>query len=451
MSKAILDALEALEKEKGIKKEIIVEALELALVSAYKRRYGQAQNVKIVFHESRGDIKVYSVKKVVNDVFDSQLEISLEEACKLNPHYEIGDEIKFEVTPKDFGRIAAQTAKQVIMQRISEESRLNIYNEYIRYENEIVSGTVERKDNRYIYVNLGKVEAILSQQDQIPNENYDSNDRIKVLVYRVNNSTKGPSVFVSRSHPDFIKRLFEKEVPEIYDGVVEIHSVAREAGDRAKIAVSSNDDNVEPIGTTVGQRGSRVQAVVDELHGENIDVVEWDKNSAIYIANALKPSEVLDVIFDLENPQAATAIVPDKQLSLAIGKRGQNVRLAARLTGYRIDIRPESEEDAFWETYDEKKAEIEKRLEEHPEELEKFANVVVAEEEEINAEIKYEEKEESSEIDQREEELVEVIVDEERRVDEADEAATHDVADKETSLEVAYTLYKETIAEDEEE
>ncbi|MDR1521535.1 MAG: transcription termination factor NusA [Streptococcaceae bacterium] len=409
MSKAILEALKALETEKKIKKEVIIEALEMALVSAYKRRYGQVQNVEIIFREKRGDIKVYSVKKVVLEVSDPQLEISLEKAHKLNSHYEVGDKIKFEVTPKDFGRFAAQTAKQVITQRIREESRLNIYNEYIRYENEIVSGTVERKDNHYVYIDLGNIEAIMSQKDQIPNEDYESHDRIKVFLYRVNNGTKGPSALVSRSHPDFLKRLFEQEVPEIYEGSVEIKNVVREAGDRAKVAVYSNDENIDPVGTTVGARGVRVQAIVSELHGENIDIIEWTEDSAEFIANALKPSEVVDVVFDLENPRVAVVIVPDHQLSLAIGKRGQNVRLAARLTGYKIDIKQESKQDEFWEEYDAKKLELEDTEEANFEESETVSEVE-------KADFKVDDvatKEMTSE-------LVEIIVDEKNRVNKAD-------------------------------
>ncbi|MDR0921106.1 MAG: transcription termination factor NusA [Lactobacillales bacterium] len=349
MSKEMLNALDALEQEKGISKEIVIDALETALVSAYKRHYGQAQNVEVEFDQKKGDIKVYSVKEVTEEVFDSQLEISLEDALKINPHYEIGDKIKFEVTPKDFGRIAAQTAKQVILQRVREEERTIIYNEFSAYENDIMTGTVERQDNRYIYVNLGKIEAVLSKKDQMPNEVYQPHDRIKVYVYRVNNTTKGPQVYVSRSHPDLLRRLFEQEVPEVYDGIVEIVSIAREAGDRSKVAVRSNDPNVDPVGTTVGPKGARVQAIVNELKGENMDIVEYSDDPTVFIANALNPAQVIDVIFDRNNPKAATVVVPDHQLSLAIGKRGQNARLAARLTGYKIDIKPESEMTSYYE------------------------------------------------------------------------------------------------------
>ncbi|WP_461239591.1 transcription termination factor NusA [Paucilactobacillus sp. N302-9] len=343
MNKELVAALDALEKEKGIKKEIVIDALEAALVSAYKRNYGQAQNVEVDFDDQKGNIKVYAVKTVVEEVQDDRLEVSLEEALKINRGYELGDEIRFEVTPQNFGRIAAQTAKQVIMQRVREAEREVIYNQYSEYENEIVTGEVERQDSRFIYVNLGKVEAVMSQQDQMPNETYRIHDRIQVFVTKVENSSKGPQVFVSRTAPELLKRLFEKEVPEIYDGTVEIVSIAREAGDRAKVAVRSNDANIDAVGTCVGPRGQRVQVIVNELGGENMDIVEWVDDPAQYIANALNPAEVLDVIFDEENERACTVIVPDYQLSLAIGKKGQNARLAARLTNYKIDIKPESE------------------------------------------------------------------------------------------------------------
>ena len=350
MSKELLNALDNLQAEKGVDKEIIIEALEQALIKAYNRNYGQAQNVAVEFDRTRGDIHVYAVKEVVRNVFDSQLEIALEDALEINKAYEIGDTIKLEVTPRDFGRIAAQTAKQVIMQRVREEERNNIYNEYSQYAEEIVTGEVERQDRNYIYVNLGKVEAVLSRQDQIAGEEYKSHDRIKVYIYEVKNETKGPQVFVSRSHPDLLKRLFEAEIPEIYDGTVEIVSIAREAGDRAKVAVRSYDDNIDPVGTCVGPRGERVQNIVNELKGENMDIVQWDEDNAKFITNALNPAEVLEVIFDPENERACTVVVPDNQLSLAIGKRGQNVRLAARLTGFKIDIKSVSDMKALAET-----------------------------------------------------------------------------------------------------
>ena len=330
MSKEMLNALDALEAEKGISKEIVIDALEAALVSAYKRHYGQAQNVEVEFDQKKGNIHVYAVKEVTEEVMDSQLEVSLKEAMTINPAYEIGDKIRFEVTPKDFGRIAAQTAKQVILQRVREAERTIIYNEFSAYEKDILQGIVERQDNRYIYVNLGKIEAVLSKQDQMPNEFYQPHDRIKVFVSRVENTSKGPQVFVSRSHPDLLRRLFEQ------------------AGDRSKVAVRSFDANVDPVGTCVGPKGQRVQAIVNELKGENMDIVEWNDDPAVFIANALNPAEVTDVIFDVDNPKACTVVVPDYQLSLAIGKRGQNARLAAKLTGFKIDIKSESDMEEFY-------------------------------------------------------------------------------------------------------
>ncbi|MTV81285.1 transcription termination factor NusA [Secundilactobacillus folii] len=348
MSKELLGALNTLETEKGIKKEIVIDALEAALTSAYKRNYGQAQNVEVTFDQKKGEVHVYAVKKVVDQVYDSRLEVSLDDALQVSRGYEIGDDIKFEVTPKNFGRIAAQTAKQVIMQRVREAERSLVYDQYSQYENEIITGEVERQDNRFVYVNLGNVEAVMSRQDQMPNETYRMHDHIKVYVTRVENAPKGPQVFVSRTDAGLLKRLFEQEIPEIYDGTVEIMSIAREAGDRAKVAVRSNNPDVDPVGTSVGPRGQRVQAIVSELDGENMDIVEWTDDEAKFIANALNPAEVIDVIFDENNERACTVIVPDYQLSLAIGKRGQNARLAAKLTGYKIDIKSESEAETLF-------------------------------------------------------------------------------------------------------
>jgi transcription termination/antitermination protein NusA len=343
MSKELLGALDTLENDKGIAKETVIDALEAALTSAYKRNYNQAQNVEVTFDDRKGDIHVYAVKKVVDEAVDSRLECSLSDALQLNRGYELGDEIKFEVTPKNFGRIAAQTAKQVIMQRVREAERNIVYNKYSKYQDELITGEVERQDDRFVFIDLGKVEAVMPRGDQMPNEVYRPQDRIKVYVNRVEDATKGPQIFVSRTAPGLLKRLFEEEVPEIYDGTVEIVSIAREAGDRAKVAVRSTNNDVDPVGTTVGPRGQRVQTIVNELGGENMDIVQWTEDPAEFIANSLNPSEVVDVIFDSENERSCTVIVPDYQLSLAIGKRGQNARLAAKLTGYKIDIKSESE------------------------------------------------------------------------------------------------------------
>ncbi len=361
----MIGALDYLEKEKGIKKEIVIEALEQALESAYKQNYGD-KNVEVEFNSLTGNIKVYAVKTITDDEeaveADSNEFMILADARKL-PHgqgYDIGDEIREEVTPRDFGRIAAQTAKQVVMQRLREEERKIIYDKYKTYENEIITGEVSREDKRFTYVDLGDgVEGAMGFRDKMPNEHYHVHDRIQVYVTKVNDDRRGPQIFVSRTAPELLKRLFEREVPEIKDGTVLIENIAREAGDRAKVAVYSNDPNVDPVGTCVGPRGSRVQAIVNELDGENMDIVEYVKDPAKFIANALNPAEVLDVIFNEDKPaseteeseettegqteRSCTVVVPDNQLSLAIGKRGQNARLAARLTKYKIDIKSESE------------------------------------------------------------------------------------------------------------
>lgn len=345
----MLRAFEALEDEKGISKEVILEALEAALVSAYKRNYQQAQNVEVKFDVKKGSIEVFAVKEVVDLVMDSQLEVSLEDAHDLNSAYEIGDKIKFEVTPKDFGRIAAQTAKQVIMQRVREAERSIIYNEYIDYEDDILTGIVERQDRRYVYVSLGKIEAVIPPEGQIPNETFQPHERVQVYVERVENTTKGPQVYVSRSHPSLLKRLFEQEVPEIFDGTVEIKAIAREAGDRSKVAVVSNDANIDAVGTCVGPRGSRVQRIVDELKGENMDIVQWSDDMATFISNALNPADVLSVHF-VPGETSCVVVVPENHLSLAIGKRGQNARLAAKLTNHKIDIKSEADFEAYVQT-----------------------------------------------------------------------------------------------------
>jgi N utilization substance protein A len=350
MSKELVAALDALEAEKGIDRQIVVQALEEALAAAYKKNFNQAQNVEATFDDKKGKIIVKQIKLVVadEDFEDENTEITVTDAVAINRAYEVGDEIRFDVTPGQFGRIAAQTAKQVIMQKLREASRQAVYNKFVEYEDEIVTGVVERQDSRFLYVTLSDgQEAVLSEKDQMPNERYRMNDRIKVLLTEVKDQAKGPQVFVSRTHPNLVKRLFEQEVPEVYDGTVEITSIAREAGDRSKVAVRTFDENLDPVGTMVGQRGSRVSAVVTELSGENMDIVEWVEDEAQFIANALNPSEVVDVIFDAEDERKVTVIVPDHQLSLAIGKRGQNARLAARLTGFKIDIKSESEAVEF--------------------------------------------------------------------------------------------------------
>lgn len=342
MSSELLDALDLLEKEKGISREVIIEAIEAALISAYRRNFNQAQNVRIDLNLGSGTMKVFARKDVVEEVFDPRLEISLEDARRLNPNYQIEDVVELEVTPKDFGRIAAQTAKQVVTQRVREAERGIIYSEFIDREEDIMTGIVQRVDSKFIYVSLGKIEAILPANEQMPNEKYKPHDRIKVFITKVEKTTKGPQIFVSRTHPGLLKRLFEIEVPEIYDGTVEIKSVSREAGDRSKISVHSDNPEVDPVGSCVGPKGTRVQAVVNELKGEKIDIVKWSNDPVVFVANALSPSKVLDVMVN-EEEKATTVVVPDYQLSLAIGKRGQNARLAAKLTGWKIDIKSETD------------------------------------------------------------------------------------------------------------
>lgn len=342
MNSDFMEALTTLEREKGIKKEVIIEAIEAALISGYKRNFSSAQNVRVDINRETGSIRVFARKTVVEEVFDARLEISEDAARDIDPSYEVDDVVEIEVTPKDFGRIAAQTAKQVVTQRVREAERGIIYSDFIDREEDIINGIVQRQDNRFIYVDLGKVEALLPINEQMPNEHYKHNDRIKAFITKVEKTTKGPQILISRTHPGILKRLFELEVPEIYDGTVEIKSVAREAGDRSKISVHADNPEVDPVGACVGPKGQRVQAIVNELKGEKIDIVRWSEDPVVYVANALSPSKVISVKVD-EDEKMTRVIVPDYQLSLAIGKRGQNARLAAKLTGWKIDIKSESE------------------------------------------------------------------------------------------------------------
>ncbi|MBF7095016.1 transcription termination/antitermination protein NusA [Streptococcus sp. HF-1907] len=357
MSKEMLEAFRILEEEKHINKDDIIDAVTESLKSAYKRRYGQSESCVIEFDEKKADFKVYTVREVVDEVFDSRLEISLSDALKISSAYELGDKIRFEESVTEFGRVAAQSAKQTIMEKMRRQIREVTFNEYKQHEGEIMTGTVERFDQRFIYVNLGSLEAQLSHQDQIPGETFKSHDMIDVYVYKVENNPKGVNVFVSRSHPEFIKRIMEREIPEVFDGTVEIMSVSREAGDRTKVAVRSHNPNVDAIGTIVGRGGSNIKKVISNFHPkridaktgveipveENIDVIQWVEDPAEFIYNAIAPAEVDMVLFDDEDSKRATVVVPDNKLSLAIGRRGQNVRLAAHLTGYRIDIKSASE------------------------------------------------------------------------------------------------------------
>ncbi|NLL66662.1 MAG: transcription termination/antitermination protein NusA, partial [Clostridiaceae bacterium] len=342
MSAELLYALDQLEKEKGIDKEIIIDALEQALISAYKRNFGSAQNVEVSIDRSTGAIRVYALKTIVDEISDSATEMSLEQAKRFGPDFEIGDMVEVEVTPKKFGRIAAQTAKQVVMQRIREAERGLIFDEFSNREEDIVNGVVSRFDRKNIVIDLGKVEAVLPPSEQTPGEKYNVHDRIKIYVINVKKTNKSPQIYVSRTHPGLVKRLLELEVPEIADGTVEIKTIAREAGSRTKIAIFSRNENVDPVGACVGQRGGRIRAIVDELRGEMIDVIKWSSNAEEYIAASLSPAKVLQVDLDEEN-KVARVVVPDFQLSLAIGKEGQNARLAAKLTGWKIDIKSESQ------------------------------------------------------------------------------------------------------------
>ena len=342
MSSELLDALTALEEQKGISRDVLIEAIEAALVTAYKRNFNQAQNVRVDLNLATGSMVVYSRKDVVEEVEDDRLEIALEDAKFINAAYEIGDIVEEEVTPRNFGRIAAQTAKQVVTQRVREAERGLIYEEYVDREDDIVTGVIERQDARNIYVSIGKVEAALPVNEQIQGEVYKPTTRIRVYITKVERTTRGPQVIVSRTHPGLLRRLFEMEVPEIYDGTVEIKSIAREAGDRSKISVYAHNEEVDPVGSCVGAKGARVQTIVNELNGEKIDIVEWSEDPVVFVANALSPSKVLDVQVN-EEEKSTTVVVPDYQLSLAIGKRGQNARLAAKLTGWKIDIKSETD------------------------------------------------------------------------------------------------------------
>lgn len=340
MNREFIEAMEQLEKEKHISKDVLLETIESALVSAYKKNYGTAQNVRVVIDPDDGEIAVLMRKDIVaeEDIEDDMIQMSLEEAHEIDPRYEIGDAIEFAVTPRDFGRIAAQTAKQVVVQRIREAERGMVYDDFITRQGEIVTGTVQRKSGETMFINIGRAEGILSANEQVPGEHFKVHQRLKVYIMDVKKTTKGPQVFLSRSHPGLVKMLFELEVPEIQDGTVEIRGIAREAGSRTKMAVYSEDENVDPVGACVGTRGSRVQSVVDELNGEKIDIIFWSDSPEELIANVLSPATVEEVIIEDEEEKTATAIVPDYQLSLAIGKQGQNVRLAAKVSGWKIDI-----------------------------------------------------------------------------------------------------------------
>ena len=342
-NKELILALEDLEKEKGIKKEYLLESIETALVTAYKRNFDSLENVRVEMDKKTGATHVYSVKEVVKEVENPDTQITVKDAQKINPDLNEGDNLETEIVPRNFGRIAAQTAKQVIIQKLRELEREIIFTEYNDRKGEIVSGLVQKADRNIVVMDLGKLEGVMPSKEQIPTEHYKVNDKIKAYVVDVEKGAKGaPQVIVSRSHPDFVRKLLEFEIPEIYEGVIEIKSVSRDAGNRSKVAVYSPDPNIDPVGSCVGQKGVRIQNVINELNGEKIDVIEWNEDPSIYIASALLPAQILAVDIK-EEEKFAQVIVPDDQLSLAIGKAGQNARLAARLTNWKIDIKSETQ------------------------------------------------------------------------------------------------------------
>lgn len=363
-----MKAIEELEKEKEISKDILIEAIESALVSAYKKNYGTSQNVSVNIDRETGEIDVIMSKDVVEEVYDDLCEICLEEAQEIDSRYEIGDVVQYQVTPKDFGRIAAQTAKQVVVQRIREAERGMVYDDYIQKQGELITGIVQRISNDTVFISMGKTEGILAASEQPVGEHYYVNQRLKVYIMDVRRTTKGPQVFLSRSHPGLVKALFELEIPEIEDGVVQIKNIAREAGSRTKIAVYTEDENVDPVGSCVGPRGTRVQTIVDELGGEKIDIITWSEDPQELIRNVLSPAKAEEVIIS-EEEKTATVIVPDFQLSLAIGKEGQNVRLAAKLCGWKIDIKSHSQ--YFARKADSEIIEYDNDYQEHDEDLNK--------------------------------------------------------------------------------
>ena len=340
--KEFLQTLKELAYEKGIDEELLFETIEAALISAYRRNFGAAQNVRISLSRETGAFHVFAIKTVVDEVESDVTEIGLAQARAINPDYVVGDVVEIEMTPANFGRIAAQTAKQVVMQRLREAERGIVYEEYMNRSSEIVTGIVQRVEGHNVFVDIGRAEAVLMATEQLPNETYNYGDTVRAYIIEVKRTSRGPQIMLSRTHPGLLKKLFELQVPEIQEGVVEIRSIAREAGSRSKVAVWSSEERVDPIGACVGPHYMRVQAVVDELAGEKIDIVKWSDDPATYIANSLNPAKVISVAVN-EAEKISRVVVPDYQLSLAIGKEGQNARLAARLTGWKIDIHADAE------------------------------------------------------------------------------------------------------------
>ena len=351
MNRELMEALDTLEKEKNISKETLLEAIEQSLIQACKNHFGKADNVHVSIDRDTCDFSVYADRTVVEYVEDPVEEVSLEDARKINANAEIGDVVKVQIHSDKFGRIATQNAKNVILQKIREEERKVLYDQYYGIEKEVVTGIVQRVMGRNVSINLGKADAVLSENEQVKGETFQPTEHIKVYILEVKDTPKGPRILVSRTHPGLVKRLFESEVAEVKDGTVEIKSIAREAGSRTKIAVWSNDPDVDPVGACVGVNGSRVGAIVNELRGEKIDIINWDENPAILIENALSPAQVIAVMADPDE-KTALVVVPDYQLSLAIGKEGQNARLAARLTGFKIDIKSETQAKESGDFYD---------------------------------------------------------------------------------------------------
>ena len=371
-NKELILALEDLEKEKGIKKEYLLEAIETALVTAYKRNFDSLENVRVEMDPQTGATHVYSMKEVMENANDEATEISIKEARKINPDLNEGDTVEIEIVPRNFGRIAAQTAKQVIIQKLREAEREIVYTEFNDRKGEIVSGLVQKADHNIVVMDLGKLEGVMPSKEQIPTEKYHVNDKVKGYVLDVEKGAKGaPQVIVSRSHPDFVRKLLEFEIPEIYEGVIEIKSVSRDPGYRSKVAVYSPDPNIDPVGSCVGQKGVRIQNVINELNGEKIDVIEWNEDPSIFIAAALLPAKILAVDIK-EEEKFAQVIVPDDQLSLAIGKSGQNARLAARLTNWKIDIKSETQ---FREMLMKNQEDLEEKAEQNEMEVDKNTEI----------------------------------------------------------------------------
>ena len=404
-----MNAIDDLIQEKGLTKEIVMEAIESALVAAYKKNYGTSQNVRVAFDGDLDGLEVLMRKDVVDEVEDEFTQISLQDAMEIDDRYQVGDVVEYQVTPQNFGRIAAQTAKQVVVQKIREAERGMVFENYVNRQGDLITGVVQRISNETIFVNIGNTEGILVARERAAGERFRVNDRIKAYIMDVRKSAKGPQIFLSRTHPGFVERLFELEVPEIEDGIVEIRSIAREAGSRTKIAVYTEEEDVDPVGACVGAGGSRVRNIVDELFGEKIDITVWDDDPYVLIRNVLSPAEVEKVILD-EELKEATAVVPDFQLSLAIGKEGQNVRLAARLSGWKIDIKSHSQyygEEGYEEDEeldDNEYYDNEEIIEEMEEEAEDVEEIEAEEESEENDD---EEDEDEAEEDEDEESAVE--------------------------------------------